>query len=129
MSAHVGGAAAERVVNRVPELWCRLVRARVHAVEAGSASWSGMASTHISGCLRCQAEVARQRMVLRGLREMASAVEQTPRDLSRLPFGALAAFGGGRRSPSRAATAAVASLSAAALGAAYLAGRRLRAAG
>ena len=125
----VVNASLRRAPRRVA---CSVVQSLLYA--SASEGWNiptGL-GRHQATCLNCQAETVRQKLVLRGLGEMAHVVEQMPYDLAEalhegglVASDSLDAYPNTPRRASRTAIASAASI--AAIGAVVIAGRRLRA--
>ena len=118
-----------RTAIEAARLRCRMVKLLAYPAESGGRSWPAGLDRHIAGCLACQAEIVRERQLLRGLWLMADEVELAPLGLEFVAFDAFPIAPDTMPAEARwVSTAAVASVSAAALGVALLVGRRLRAA-
>lgn len=120
-------------MNRGPRVVaCSVVRQLLYSFESRAREMPTVLERHRESCLSCQAHTVRQRQVLRGLHHLGEVVELLPSDAPVEFDPAPAAAGGeaegndlvGRRRPSRAAITSAASL--AAIGAAVIAGRRIR---
>jgi len=120
---------AVRTAAETGRLRCRMVKLLAYRAESGGRSWPAGLDRHIAGCLACQAEIVRERQLLRALWLMANEVELAPVGLESVAFDAYPiAPDPGPAEARWGSAAAVASVSAAALGVALLVGRRLRAA-
>ena len=122
------GSSMVRMSSR--RVACVVMQQARYSVEKGTWSMPQALDRHQHGCLTCQADAARHRLVMRGLTEMSGVTEPSPTDLS-APFEAGPIVAGTvpeweeRR---RRTKAAIASASVAAIGIAVVAGRRLRSA-
>jgi len=103
------------------------VKLLAYSVESGGRVLPEPLRRHLEGCLNCQAEMARERQLIRGLTELAGELETAPCGLDSItyvaqPFGDVV-------EPARSRWvlgATLASVSAGALGVALVLGRRLR---
>lgn len=74
---------------------CRLAAARLPAVAAGEAGVDERITMHVAQCLRCQAEVAAYRRILRHLRSLRHDVVSSPPGAMAEVLEALARAGSG----------------------------------
>jgi len=108
---------------------CDDVAPALAGVVDGTAVLGWGASRHVSSCLRCQAELAQYRRLLRTLHQMREEPVRVPGDLQGLILARIDASDGGRAAPwaRRAAYAgAVAATAAGAAGAIVLVASRNR---
>ncbi len=112
---------------RPPTTWCLLVGLFVYSAESGGRLLPQPLRSHLDGCLRCQAEMARERQLIRGLAAMAGEVEVAPTSLGLIEYGA-SQIGDNAALPRKrwVLGATLASVSAGTVGVVVLVGRRLR---
>lgn len=108
---------------------CLPVKLLAYWVVSGERAMPEPVRRHLDGCLNCQAEMARERQLIRGLSQLADELETAPAGLGSIIYGASPIDNVVGSSSTRwVLGATLASVSAGAFGVALVLGRRLRAA-